>query len=126
MSKKFMPDQPVPPWRVGVWVSSADPRKHVVMVAVGEEEISEYGAHRDFVRWLTDAPDENVQAAERAAFEAHITLKFDTPDAGPFSAEEMFYRPDGGRYFKGWLESQWQGWQARAAHGVALPAKEQP
>lgn len=56
MSKKFMPDAPVPPWRVGVWVSSADPRKHVVMVAVGDEEIAEYGAHRDFVRWLTPDP----------------------------------------------------------------------
>lgn len=63
MSKKFMPDEPVPPWRVGVWVSSADPRKHVVMVAVGDEEIAEYEAHRDFVRWLEPDGAEAVKAA---------------------------------------------------------------
>jgi hypothetical protein len=56
MSKKFMPNDPVPPWRVGVFVSSACSWKHVVMVAVGDEEIAEYGAHRDFVRWLTPDP----------------------------------------------------------------------
>lgn len=52
---------------------------------------------------------------EREAFEAHITRFFSTPEAGPFSPEKMFYRIEGGRYFKGWLQSQWEGWQARAA-----------
>jgi hypothetical protein len=53
MSKKFLPADRVPPWRVGVFVSSSEPHKHAVMVAVGDEEIAEYGAHRDFVMWLT-------------------------------------------------------------------------
>lgn len=43
------------PWRVGEFVSSANRPEHVLMLAVGEKQIAEYGAHRDFVRWVADA-----------------------------------------------------------------------
>lgn len=50
---KYEPGSPVPPWRVGEFKSSADPRKLVLLVAVGNEEIGEYGAHHNFVRWMS-------------------------------------------------------------------------
>lgn len=44
-----------PPWKLGEFVSSADPRKKVLMVATGASEIAEYGAHRDFIRWVAES-----------------------------------------------------------------------
>ncbi len=41
------------PWRVGEFISSARRPENVLMLAVGEKKIAEYGAHRDFVRWVT-------------------------------------------------------------------------
>lgn len=41
------------PWRVGEFISSANRPQHVLMIAVGEKQIAEYGAHRDFVRWVS-------------------------------------------------------------------------
>lgn len=66
MTLKFYPDQPAPPWRVGVFASSADPGMHVVIGAVGTERISELGAHPDFIRWLSADP--LAPAAKRVAF----------------------------------------------------------
>jgi hypothetical protein len=57
MSLAFHPDEPVPPWRVGVFVSSSRRPKHVILVAVGDAEIASYEAHPDFVRWITDGVD---------------------------------------------------------------------
>lgn len=66
---------------------------------------------------LPDGGKTMNEAQERAAFEASITDRFKTPDR-IFQPEEMFYRVEHERYFKGWLQSQWEGWMARAAHGV--------
>lgn len=52
-SIKHEPGSVPPRWRVGEFVSSSNPRKLVLMLAVGKEEIAEYGAHRDFIRWIT-------------------------------------------------------------------------
>jgi hypothetical protein len=74
MSKKFLPADRVPPWRVGVFVSSSEPHKHAVMVAVGDEEIAEYGAHRDFVMWLTEParPEGQAPAAPPSIPREHV------------------------------------------------------
>lgn len=52
MADKYDPGTAPPPWRVGEFWSSADPRRLVLMLAVGSE-IGEYQRHRDFVRWVT-------------------------------------------------------------------------
>jgi uncharacterized NAD(P)/FAD-binding protein YdhS len=62
MSLVFNPRDPVPQWRVGVFVSSSQRPQHVVMVAVGDEQIAEYEAHRDFVRWLSGHVDAELSA----------------------------------------------------------------
>lgn len=41
------------PWRVGEFVSSARRPEHVLMLAIGAQQIAEYGAHADFVRWVS-------------------------------------------------------------------------
>ena len=59
-------ETPFPPtWKLGEFWSSADPRKKVLMVATGASEITEYGAHRDFIRWVTEgSPTKNTAAPQ--------------------------------------------------------------
>lgn len=54
-------------WRVGEFVSSARRPEHVLMLAVGDKQIAEYGAHRDFVRWVHSHPPRPSADADRAS-----------------------------------------------------------
>jgi hypothetical protein len=44
------------PWRVAEFRSSSDPRRKVLMIAVGDAEIEAWGKRGDFCRWMDGAP----------------------------------------------------------------------
>ncbi len=71
-------------WRVGEFISSALRPEHVLMLAAGEKQIAEYGAHRDFVRWVSGPPSEatsTIAGAETASERGQAVL-----DAAPKDA----------------------------------------
>ena len=47
------PEAFLAPWRVGEFISSANRPAHVLVLAVGEKQIADYGAHPDCVRWVS-------------------------------------------------------------------------
>lgn len=59
---------------------------------------------------------------ERAAFEADVSdmMKDTVQWVMPNVRDNFFARIGGDRYFRGWLQSRWEGWQARAA----LPVRD--
>lgn len=68
-AEKLEPDNEE--WRVGLYISSADPRKCVRVISEGAAEIKEHGAHRDFISWLYINPHtpiaSNPQSPDAAA-----------------------------------------------------------
>jgi hypothetical protein len=65
----FNPDGPLPRWRVGIFVSSADPRRHILLLAC-DDEIEEYGRHKDFVAWVDQSPLLDVIQQQHAALDS--------------------------------------------------------
>lgn len=59
-----------------------------------------------------------AEAQERADFEAHILrgLREKLPELTDF--DYFTDRQSGGRYVMGWVQSQWEGWSARATPAV--------
>jgi hypothetical protein len=56
------------PWRVAEFWSSADPRRKVLMIAVGNAEIEAWGKRGDFVRWMGPClPQASAQPEAKAA-----------------------------------------------------------
>ncbi len=54
-------------WCVGEFISSANRPAHVLMLAVGEKQIREYGAHRGFVRWVYTHPSAGAGVPQEVA-----------------------------------------------------------
>lgn len=80
MSIAFEPGAQVPPWRVGVFVSSSRRPHLVVMVAVGEEQIAEWERHKDFVRWV--GTSRNI-AALRELRSATLNFRHEVYECAP-------------------------------------------
>lgn len=91
--------EPSGEWKVGLFRSSADRRRAVRMVAQGAEQIAEFGAHRDFIRWDAAA----ISAAAPAA----------APQAGaPVELQDAARQP-GTSMPPGWDSDEWDGGKPR-------------
>lgn len=59
----MIPNDADQPWRVAEFWSSADPRRKVLMIAVGDAEIEAWGKRGDFCRWMGVVPsDKDIEA----------------------------------------------------------------